>query len=156
LARFPEGYIVMGDAMCSFNPVYGQGMTVSAIEAQVLDVCLRQSLSSPNGLNGLPQRFFHRAAKEIGAPWKVATGEGFRYPWVEGTRPLGTRFINWYVGRVHQASTRHPEVYRAFLKVLTMTHPPTTLFDPRVILRVLLEGGKAASTSTLFRCRRAR
>ena len=134
LARFPEGYLVLGDAVCSFNPIYGQGMSVSAMQAEALDECLREGRGE---LRGLPRRFFRRAAKAIDVPWMLAAGEDFRYPEVEGRKPLGTNFVNWYVGKLHRAATRDPEVCRAFFKVMVLTHPPTTLFDPRIAWRVL-------------------
>lgn len=135
MSRFPEGYLVTGDALCSFNPIYGQGMTVSALEAEALDSCLREQ---PRGdLGGLPQRFLKRAASIIDTPWMLSAGEDFRYPEVEGTRPAGTSLINWYVGKLHRAVIHDPVVYLAFLKVMNLIHPPTTLFNPRIAFRVL-------------------
>ena len=133
-----EGYIVLGDALCSFNPVYGQGMTVSALQAQALDECLREQQSRGDGLSGLPQRFFEKATKAIDPPWMLATCEDFRYPAVTGTKTLVTDLINWYSGKIHQASMHDPEVYRAFLNVLSLLRPPASLFEPRIVLRALI------------------
>ncbi|HZJ05301.1 MAG TPA: hypothetical protein VFD59_07505 [Nocardioidaceae bacterium] len=70
----PEGFVVIGDALCSFNPLYAQGMTVSALESMELGACLDA------GLDGLPRRFYRRAAKIIDEPWQVAAGGGLRLP----------------------------------------------------------------------------
>lgn len=135
MSRFPEGYIVMGDAMCSFNPIYGQGMTVSAMEADALDRSLREQ--APGDLRRFPQRFLKRAAKIIDTPWMLATGEDFRYTEVEGSRPFGLSLINWYIAKVHQAVQLDTEIYLTFLKVMNLTHPPKLIFEPKTIFRVL-------------------
>ena len=81
LAGFPDGYLVAGDAVCSFNPVYGQGMSVALAEAQALDRCLG------NGDADLAKRFFRDVARIVESPWAIATGEDYRYPQVGGRRP---------------------------------------------------------------------
>jgi hypothetical protein len=81
LAEFPKGYLVLGDALCSFNPVYGQGMTVAAQQAMLLRECLDA------GAADLARRFFARAADVIDTPWDIAVGNDLRHPKVEGPRP---------------------------------------------------------------------
>lgn len=61
-------FVVLGDAMCTFNPIYGQGMTVAAAEALVLRDCLRR------GTQRLGRRFARRAAKVVDIPWDIAVG----------------------------------------------------------------------------------
>ena len=134
LDRFPAGYLVLGDAMCSFNPVYGQGMTVSALQASALDISLRERSGE---FNDLARRFFQRAAKLIDIPWMAAAGEDFRYPQVEGVRPPGIKLILWYGAKLQRATQCDPEVYRAFLYVMNLMRPPTSLFHPRIVGRVL-------------------
>lgn len=134
MARWPEGYLVVGDAMCSFNPIYGQGMTVSALAALTLDACLKEWRGD---LSGLPQRYFRKVAKVIDVPWALAAGEDFRYREVAGARPVGIELVNWYVAQAHRAATRDGAVNRAFLQVMNMLEPPTLLFRPGIVLRVL-------------------
>jgi 2-polyprenyl-6-methoxyphenol hydroxylase-like FAD-dependent oxidoreductase len=130
LARFPENYLVFGDAVCSFNPVYGQGMTVAAQEAFTLQQCLRA------GSNDVASRFFKAAAKIIDTPWDIAVGNDLRHPQVKGARPPMLRFINWYVGKLHLAATRDSTLATAFLEVANLMIPPPSLLSPAIAWRV--------------------
>lgn len=135
LDRFPGGYLVLGDAICSFNPVYGQGMTCAALEAQALDELLAQR--QPDDLRGLAQDFFARAAQIIDNPWQMAVGADFRFPGTEGKKAASVDFVNAYVARVHRATHHDPLVLKEFLKVMNMMQPPASLFHPKVMLRLL-------------------
>ncbi|MFM0145848.1 FAD-dependent oxidoreductase [Paraburkholderia sp. RL18-085-BIA-A] len=130
LARFPENYLVFGDAICSFNPVYGQGMTVAALEALTLQQCLRA------GSNDLARRFFRAAAKIVDIPWDIAVGNDLRHPQVKGARPPMRRFINWYIGKLHLAATRDTTLATAFLKVVNLMISPRSLLSPAIVWRV--------------------
>ncbi len=138
LTRFPARFVVLGDAVCSFNPVYGQGMTVAAMEAQVLDAWLRDG-----GLRD-PHRFFARLAKVVDIPWMLAVGEDFRYPQVAGPKAPGTALINAYVARVHRAAIRDERVALAFTRVAHLLAPPALLFQPQIAARVLLGRSRKA------------
>ncbi|GAB4122904.1 MAG: FAD-binding monooxygenase [Roseiflexaceae bacterium] len=134
MRRFPEGYLVLGDAICSFNPIYGQGMTSAALQAQALD----QLLSRRHGmLTGLAKPFFRQAAKVIDIPWQLAVGEDFRFPETSGPKAFGTDLINQYVAMIHRATHRDPVVYGAFLKVMNLIATPTSLFAPDILWRVI-------------------
>ena len=130
LASFPENYLVFGDAICSFNPVYGQGMTVAALEALTLQQCLR------TGSNDLARRFFKAAAKIVDIPWDIAVGSDLRHPQVTGARPPMLRFINWYIGKLHLAARRDSTLATAFLKVANLMIPPPSLLSPEIAWRV--------------------
>jgi hypothetical protein len=131
LERFPRNYLVFGDAMCSFNPVYGQGMTVAAQEAVLLRECLR------DGEAELARRFFREAAITIDTPWDIAVGNDLRHPQVAGPRPARVRFINWYVGKLHLAARSDARLTDAFLRVANLQAPPQQLLHPATIMRVL-------------------
>src|SRR5262249_32861861 len=90
MAVIPERFLVVGDAMCSFNPVYGQGMTVSALEAEMLASCI-EAQAACGTLDGLSSRFFKKAARVVETPWALAAGEDLRYPGVTGARSIRTR-----------------------------------------------------------------
>jgi len=131
LNRFPRGYLVMGDAMSSFNPIYGQGMSVAALEAIELQAVLRE----PS--NNLAPRFFARAAKVVDIPWSIAVGNDLRMPEAAGPRTLGLKLINAYIARLHRAAHLDPEVARAFHRVGNLLAPPPSILHPRIALRVL-------------------
>ncbi|UTT50512.1 FAD-dependent oxidoreductase [Rhodococcus gordoniae] len=130
MRRFPDGLLVFGDAICSFNPLYGQGMTVAAIEATTLGRCLRR------GDHELSRRFFRAAAKPIGVAWQLAVGSDLALPEVEGPRTVRTRLDNAYVGRILAAAENDPVVVDRFLRVSSLIDPPSHLFHPALVGRV--------------------
>ena len=131
LSRFPEGYLVCGDAICSFNPVYGQGMTTAAGEAALLDECLKA------GLTGIARRFFNRVSHLLDAPWTIAAGGDLAYPQVEGKRAPFGRLLGLYLTRLLVLASQDSSLNIAFQKVTNLIEPPTSLFRPDVVLRVL-------------------
>jgi hypothetical protein len=131
LTRFPKNYLVFGDAVCSFNPVYGQGMTVAAQEAALLHECLGE------GDADLARRFFSSASTAIDTPWDIAVGNDLRHPQVQGPRSPKVRFINWYIGKLHMAARHDGMLATAFLRVANLEAPPTQLLHPAIVMRVV-------------------
>ena len=130
LTHFPRNYLVFGDAICSFNPIYGQGMTVAAQEAVALQRCLNV------GADDLGRRFFEAAAKIVDIPWHIAVGNDLRHPQVEGARPAMQRFLNWYIGKLHLAATHDSTLATEFLRVVNLMAPPPRLLSPTIAWRV--------------------
>jgi 2-polyprenyl-6-methoxyphenol hydroxylase-like FAD-dependent oxidoreductase len=139
LPRQPDNLLVVGDAACAFNPIYGQGMTTAALGAETLEGCLR---SSPNaGFTGLSRRFQKKLAKVNSAPWLLATSEDLRVHNTEGGKAgFSTRLTHRYMDRVLELSLRDLEVRRTFLEVYGMLAPPSALFGPTVAAKLLREG----------------
>jgi 2-polyprenyl-6-methoxyphenol hydroxylase-like FAD-dependent oxidoreductase len=139
MSRLPEGFIIMGDAVCAFSPAYGQGMSVAALEAKALDSCLREQQSSLGNTypSSFPLRFQKAIAKKLKAPWMLATGEDLRYPEIEGRRSLGTRLFNWYARRVIGLTASHPFVTVAFFQVQHLLKPLVSLFEPHIVWAVV-------------------
>jgi 2-polyprenyl-6-methoxyphenol hydroxylase-like FAD-dependent oxidoreductase len=131
LTRFPDGLVVVGDALCAFNPIYGQGISVAAEQA----IALRDALGA--GLPGLARRVFRAAAGPTAAAWDLAAGSDLAYPEVEGNPTLSMRFASRYVERVLTVAESDPEVARRFMAVAGLVAPPTALFAPRVLTRAL-------------------
>ncbi|MBF9129168.1 FAD-dependent monooxygenase [Plantactinospora sp. S1510] len=131
MARWPDGFLVVGDAACAFNPVYGQGMSVAAQTAALLTDHLRTR----------PGRF-GRAAQAVvaetgAAAWTIATGADLRYA-DDGVQPSRrVRFSHWYLARTADVANRDPYVSRTLTDVLYLVRPPAALMYPRMALRVL-------------------
>jgi 2-polyprenyl-6-methoxyphenol hydroxylase-like FAD-dependent oxidoreductase len=131
LVRFPEGCLVFGDAISSFNPIYGQGMSVAALQA----LELRKILSE--GTDHLPPRFFARVSKVVDIPWSIAAGNDLRMPEAAGHRTPAVKVINWYMAKLHRAAHTDAEAALAFHRVGNLLVPPESVMHPRIALRVL-------------------
>ena len=145
--QLPENFLLLGDAVCAFNPVYGQGMTIASLGALTLQKCLReQERTHPDGsLTGLARNFQKQLAKVNKAPWLLATGEDYRYRETDGAGPgVMTRFMHRYMEHVLQLATESVVVRRVLLRAFNILVPPTTLFQPRVLFLVLLQVLKPA------------
>ena len=118
LRSFPEGLLVVGDAICSFNPTYGQGMTVAAAEAVALHECLE------DGPRDLARRFFAAAAAPVDHAWTLSTGADLALPAVAAPRPRRVRMLNAYMRRLHATAEGDPLVAGAFIAVVGMREPP--------------------------------
>ena len=125
----PDGLVVIGDALCSFNPLYGQGVTVAALEATALDQCL-QAKSSLRG-------YYSAAAKIIRNPWMLATGNDSLYPDASEMRPFWAKPLGLYTDRVLRLSASHPAVNAGFLNVLHLAKPPAHLFRLDILAAVM-------------------
>jgi len=138
LDRWPGGFIVMGDAACCFNPVYGQGMTSAAMGAALLDEQLQANRAGFTPAFG--QTFQRKLAKFLETPWLMATGEDFRWEKTEGERPGGaSRFVQGYLDRVVKLATHNARAGHAFIKVAHLLEPPASLFHPAILLPALRE-----------------
>lgn len=131
LKRTPEGLIVIGDALCNFNPLYGQGMSVAAIEALVLRDCLQQ------GDRNLPRRFFRRSAKDIRVAWRSAVSSDLALPQIAGKRPASIKMTNAYLERVLTAAETDPAMVQQFLRSINMIDPPSRMLHPSTVVRVI-------------------
>jgi 2-polyprenyl-6-methoxyphenol hydroxylase-like FAD-dependent oxidoreductase len=137
LGRLPEGFLVLGDALCSFNPIYGQGMTVAALQALALRDHLRPGDAPPTGPL---QRALARATD---APWELTLGADLSVPEVEGPRSPAQRLMGAYVTRLQAAAAHDPVLAQAFVRVTGLVDPPTALMRPAIALRVLRPGRPA-------------
>lgn len=139
--ELPDNFLLLGDAVCAFNPVYGQGMTIASLGALTLQKSLstQRRLHPDGSLSGLSRRFQKQLAKVNEAPWLLATGEDYRYRETDGGSPgVMTRFMHRYMDQVVQLSTQTVAVRQVLLRAFSMLVPPTALFHPKVLLRVLL------------------
>jgi 2-polyprenyl-6-methoxyphenol hydroxylase-like FAD-dependent oxidoreductase len=131
LTDLPAGLLVAGDAVCSFNPIYGQGMTIGALEAVTLRDLLRDG-GAPSA-----KRWFDAITPTIDTAWQLAVGADLAVRCVPGRRPLAGRLQQAYVRRIQAAARHEPAVAEQFLRVAGHLDPPSGLTRPAVLARVL-------------------
>lgn len=137
LSDFPKGLVVLGDAICSLNPVYGQGMTVAAKEVEHLDQCLQKCASEGHINDKFALEFFKGATKFVDAAWDAITVEDFRYPQTRGQRPRGYAFAKWLNRRFFALSATDKEFSVAFTKVIGLVEPPESMLKPKYLFKAL-------------------
>jgi 2-polyprenyl-6-methoxyphenol hydroxylase-like FAD-dependent oxidoreductase len=131
LVDVPDGIVVIGDALCSFDPAFGQGMSTAALEA----VALRAALAE--GRTDLGRRFFHSAAQHVDTPWQIVVGGMPPAPGTTVRKPWADRLVGSYLTALRYAALDDPTLARAFLRVAHMTAPPQSLMRPGLVARVL-------------------
>lgn len=130
--HWPDRFVVLGDAACAFNPIYGQGMTTAAIGAETLDGMLRRH--GPRGPDGTALRFQRRLARANRHAWLLSTGEDLRFPTTTGQeRSAALRALHGYLDRVASAATADRAVADRYIRVIGMLDGPVTLFAPTVL-----------------------
>jgi 2-polyprenyl-6-methoxyphenol hydroxylase-like FAD-dependent oxidoreductase len=131
LAAFPVGLLVIGDAVCSFNPIYGQGMTVAAAEAMTLRGLLAR--------DAVPaaRRYFRTIAAPIDVAWDIAVGADLAFPQVPGKRSVKVRLVNAYLPRLHAAAAHDEALAASLIRVIGLKDRPEGLLRPDRVLRVL-------------------
>jgi 2-polyprenyl-6-methoxyphenol hydroxylase-like FAD-dependent oxidoreductase len=120
LTTFPEGLVVLGDAISSFNPVYGQGMSSAALQVQALQRLLMERAAEAQGLDGLALAFFPKAAEIIETPWTLAAGRDLAYPATQGQRRADLEESAQYFADVDALTADDLEVYRLVTDVLNL------------------------------------
>ena len=133
--HFPDGLLVIGDAIASFNPVYAQGMSVAALEA----LSLHHAVATGDR-EGLASRYFDRVETVVDVAWTMAVGADFGFSQTTGPKPRGAELFNRYVSRLTRKAHTDGELRHAFYRVLAMERPPSSLLRPGLVWRVLAPG----------------
>ena len=140
LRQYPLGWVLLGDAVCSFDPIYGQGMTSAAQQAAALGRALdRHGPAS----RAMAKQYFREAARIVNIPWSIAVGGDFAYPDTKGKKPFGTDVLNRYMDRVIQAGQVDDDVVIRLNEVLSLVRSPQALLAPSFVLRVLARARRA-------------
>jgi 2-polyprenyl-6-methoxyphenol hydroxylase-like FAD-dependent oxidoreductase len=130
MSELPDGLLVCGDAICSVNPIYGQGMTLAALQAVALRACLRR------GEANLPRRYFRASAKPVGVAWQMVASLDLAFPGVAGRRSrwmrIATRLMDWAM----TASESDVVVAVRFFRVNSLIDSPIRLLHPALVYRV--------------------
>ena len=131
---WPNGLLVMGDALCSMNPLYSQGMTLCALEADVLRRQLPLWKQGGVGTNAIQALL----VKVIEPAWNMAVSEDMRFPETQGHRSLGLRFHHWYGSGLCELAASHRLTLQTQVGVTNLVVPPSQLFRPEIAARVVL------------------
>jgi 2-polyprenyl-6-methoxyphenol hydroxylase-like FAD-dependent oxidoreductase len=131
--KLPGGFIAVGDAVVSFNPIYGQGMSTASIAVELL----QEMLAGGADAEALSRRYHRQLAKRLAPMWVQTTTEDLRYPGTEGKRGMSQKIMRAYVDRLFLLSATKPDVKLALFNVIAMIEPPTTLFAPKLLWNVL-------------------
>jgi 2-polyprenyl-6-methoxyphenol hydroxylase-like FAD-dependent oxidoreductase len=128
---FPDGLLVIGDALCSLNPIYGQGMTMAALEALALQDYLREEC-------GDPLQYFRAVAKHIGPTWAMNQSRDRMPSSTEERRSLQARLAASTMNSALKAAQNDIVLTERFMRVAHLVDPPSQLQDPALIARVVL------------------
>jgi 2-polyprenyl-6-methoxyphenol hydroxylase-like FAD-dependent oxidoreductase len=136
LESFPRGLLPFGDAICRFNPVYGQGMSVAAQEACVLRDILATRAAESEPLAGLPQAFFAAIQEVIDTPWATAAIGDFVYPQTRGERPPDIQNRFKFGAAMLRLAALDADIHKLRLEVLHLLKPRSVYRDPAFVERV--------------------
>lgn len=133
LRRLPAGIVAAGDAVASFNPVYGQGMTSAMLHAS----CLSQYLCAQPSLREPAFDYFSGVRVVVDAAWQMSTLADLELPHVNGPYPRGYAVLRWLSGLVFQASATNRAVNHRLTRITMMLSHPRSLLTPGTIVRAL-------------------
>jgi hypothetical protein len=136
LEVFPRGLVPIGDSICRFNPVYGQGMSVAAQEACLLRDLLAAPSPPGDPLHGLAKVFFEKIPALIETPWNVAIFD-FMHPATRGQRPADFDTRIRFAAGFTRLAAEDPEVHRLTAEVQHLLKPRSVYRDPALVQRVL-------------------
>lgn len=144
MERFPEGFVILGDAVCALNPVYGQGMTVCTLSAKLLgDVVSRQAETTPGSLQGLSRSFQDKLAKLLKIPWSMGTTMDLKYPQAEGQRFPGLGLLHWGFGTLIDLTSVSTLACRQFYEVMHMRRGMEAFLRPDLLATFAAYGLKS-------------
>lgn len=133
----PAGMLLLGDALCNLNPIYGQGMTMAALQALALRDCLRA------GDTDLAARFYSAAAAVIGPVWAMNAASD-RIPCANTPHPVRRQLRNWTERAAVKAAANDIAVAERFFRVRSLIDPPARLRDPALFLRIMMANARPA------------
>ncbi|MEA2782248.1 MAG: hypothetical protein QOK29_3792 [Rhodospirillaceae bacterium] len=139
LESFPRGLLPIGDAICRFNPVYGQGMSVAAQEACLLCRLLRTRVARGEPLAELGKTFLAEVQPLIDGPWRMSAIPDFVFPQTRGERPADLESALAFSAALNRLAARDPAVHKLLLEVHHLLKPRSLLGDPDLVRRVTME-----------------
>lgn len=130
LDRFPDGLLAIGDAVCSFNPVWGQGMTSAVLQAVSLQRCLSE------GHTDLRRRYFRAAARRLTPIWRSNRVVDFVVIPADGWRAIPKRALNVPMNMLWRAASRDIRLTETWIRSIELLDPPTVWLRPSTLRRI--------------------
>jgi flavin-dependent dehydrogenase len=137
MTEFPRGFLVLGDALCTFNPIYAQGMSAAAKQGDILNQVLSQCAAGSASLDELAPAFFARAAEANSTPWNLAAAFDFAFPQTSGIRPPDIEQRARYFAALDTLQSDDTEVRRLVMEVFQLLKPLSVLLQEPLRSRVL-------------------
>ena len=132
----PRRFIAIGDALCTFNPIYAQGMSAAARQARLLSEVLSEHLSQGRGPDGIASKFYSRAAELNSSPWNLAAGFDFSFPQTRGERPIGTEERARYFAVLDRLQAEDAKIRLLMTEVFHLVTPLSALVEEPLRSRV--------------------
>jgi hypothetical protein len=140
------GFIALGDSVCAFNPIYGQGMSSATACASILGEAVHEA----GATDRLPALFFKRQAAFLASVWNLATGADFRWPTTEGHRPPMPPGVGEYINLAFECAHDNAVLRRHLAPVFYLTGSMALFFEPRFVAKVLAQAAKKRFTHQLL------
>ena len=143
LPRLPRGVLPIADALCRFNPIYGQGMSAAAKQARLLQTVLGQAAAAPDPLAAAQAGFMAGVEPVLQTPWSMSTSADLAFPGTRGERPENFEKSRKFEAALFRAVVADPVVHRAMIEVGQLLQPQDLLREPHIMERI-----EAASAKT--------
>ena len=135
LTSFPTRLIPIGDVICRFNPAFGQGMSVAAQEAGILDRLCQERRGQAEPLDRLAEDFFAAIQETLLAPWSIAEGD-FMFERTRGERPPDLQRRQEFSRALFRLAAEDASVHRLMVEVNNLSKPTSALRSPDIVSRV--------------------
>jgi 2-polyprenyl-6-methoxyphenol hydroxylase-like FAD-dependent oxidoreductase len=136
LPRLPRRVLPIADALCRFNPIYGQGMSVAAKEARLLQEVLARAAAKPDPIAASQAGFMAEVASVLQTPWNLSTSADLAFPATRGQRPENFEEAQQFEAALFRAVVADPVVHRALIEVLQLLQPHSRLQEPDMLRRI--------------------
>ena len=134
MLKYPAGFLPCGDSFGRINPIFGQGMSIAALESEIL----QKTISEVKDLKTLTSLYLKRIGCFFDIPWFLVNCEDWRYPNVPG-RSKEIKYINWFTGKLHKLCAKDKQIVSEMYNVLHLNKRPLALFKPSIVLKALFK-----------------
>lgn len=138
LVAFSDGFLVLGDAFCSFNPLYGQGMSAAMLQVKALQQTLRERVERSGNCAGIAKEFFRKAAVVIETPWTLAANVDLSFCQTKGSRPVGMALRKRYSDALETLALKDIDITRLLHDVYHLRKPIGALSAPPLLWRAFM------------------